>query len=160
MKIAPNTVVNFHYTLTDEEGLELESSRGGDPTAYLHGSNGIIKGLESALEERTAGETLAITLAPEDAYGLRQPDRVQRVPVKHLIFKGKLRPGMAVQLNTSKGRQSVTVSKAGRHSADVDTNHPLAGKVLNFDVEILSVRDATAEELSHGHAHGVGGHHH
>ena len=160
MKIAKNAVVTFHYTLSDEEGKELENSRGGDATAYLHGSNSIIKGLEVELEDKAAGDTLSVTLAPADAYGLRQPDRVQRVPVKHLIFKGKLRPGMAVQLNTSKGRQSVTVSKAGRHSADVDTNHPLAGKVLNFDLEILSVRDATAEEISHGHAHGVGGHHH
>jgi FKBP-type peptidyl-prolyl cis-trans isomerase SlyD len=160
MKIAANTVVSFHYTLTDEEGSQLESSRGADPTAYLHGSNGIIKGLESQMTGRGEGDTLVVTLAPEEAYGLRQPDRIQKVPVKHLIFKGKLQPGMAVQLNTSKGRQPVTISKAGRHSAQIDTNHPLAGKTLTFDIEIVAVRDATAEELSHGHAHGVGGHQH
>ena len=160
MKIAANTVVSFHYTLTDEEGLPLESSRESEPTAYLHGSHGILKGLESELEGGEAGDTLAVTLAPEDAYGLRQPERIQKVPVKHLIFKGKLRPGMTVQLNTSKGRQAVTISKAGRHSAQIDTNHPLAGKTLTFNIEIMAVRDATAEELSHGHAHGAGGHQH
>jgi FKBP-type peptidyl-prolyl cis-trans isomerase SlyD len=160
MKIAKNAVVTFHYTLSDEEGKELENSRGGDATAYLHGSNGIIKGLEVELEDKAAGDTLSVTLAPADAYGLRQEDRVQRVPVKHLIYKGKLRPGMAVQLNTSQGRQPVTITKAGRHSADIDTNHPLAGKTLQFDIEVVDVREATADELSHGHAHGAGGHQH
>ena len=160
MKIAKNAVATFHYTLSDEDGEELENSRTGAATAYLHGSNSIIKGLEAELEDKTAGDTLSVTLAPTDAYGLRRADRVQRVPVKHLLYKGKLRAGMAVQLNTSQGRQAVTVTKAGRHSADIDTNHPLAGKPLRFDIEVLDVREATADEVSHGHAHGVGGHQH
>jgi FKBP-type peptidyl-prolyl cis-trans isomerase SlyD len=160
MKIAEHTVVSFHYTLSDEAGEELESSRGGDPTAYLHGTNGIIKGLEEQLTDKEAGDTLEVTLAPEAAYGLRQPERAQRVPVKHLVYKGKLRPGMTVQLNTSEGRHPVTITKTGRHSADVDTNHPLAGKTLSFAIEVVDVRAASAEEISHGHAHGPGGHHH
>ena len=160
MKIAANTVASFHYTLSDEAGEELESSRGGEPTVYLHGSNNIIKGLEVQLADKVVGDTLLVTLAPEDAYGPQQAQRVQRVPVKHLIFKGKLRPGMRVQLNTSQGRQPVAVVKVGRHSANIDINHPLAGKTLNFDIEIVDVRDATAEEVSHGHAHGPGGHQH
>ena len=80
--------------------------------------------------------------------------------MKHLLFKGKLRPGMTAQLNTRDGRLPVTVVKVGRHTADVDTNHPLAGQTLTFDIEIMDVRAATAEETAHGHVHGPGGHHH
>jgi len=160
MKIARDTVVSFHYTLSDEQGTELESSRDQDPTAYLHGHNGIIRGLEDELTDKSAGDRVQVTLPPELAYGKRNEERIQRVPVKHLIFKGKLRAGQNAQLNTSEGRHPVTVVKAGRHSADVDTNHPLAGKTLSFDIEILDVRQATGEELDHGHAHGPGGHHH
>lgn len=160
MKISKDSVVSFHYTLSDTDGTELESSSGEEPTVYLHGHNGIIPGLEAELADKEAGSSVDVTLAPEQAYGLRQEERVQRVPVKHLLFKGKLRPGMTVQLNTSEGRHPVTVVKAGRHSADVDTNHPLAGQTLSFKVEIVDVRAASAEEISHGHAHGPGGHQH
>ncbi len=160
MQISKESVVTFHYTLRDEAGEQLETSRDGDPTAYLHGANNIITGLESALEGRSAGDVFTVTLQAEDAYGPRDPQRQQRVPVKHLVFKGKLRPGMVVQLNTSEGMRPVTVVKAGRHSADIDTNHPLAGQALTFDIEILDVREASAEERAHGHAHGPGGHQH
>lgn len=160
MQIADKTVVQFHYTLRDESGEELETSRGGEPTAYLHGANNIIKGLENALAGKSTGDVFSATVGPEDGYGQRQPDREQRVPVKHLIFKGKLKAGMAVHLNTSKGSVPVTVVKAGRHSADIDTNHPMAGRTLTFDVEVIDVREASAEEVTHGHAHGPGGHHH
>lgn len=160
MHISKESVVTFHYTLRDEAGEQLETSRDGDPTAYLHGANNIITGLESALEGRSAGDVFTVTVQAEDAYGPRDPQRQQRVPVKHLVFKGKLRPGMVVQLNTSEGMRPVTVVKAGRHSADIDTNHPLAGQALTFDIEILEVREASAEERAHGHAHGPGGHQH
>jgi FKBP-type peptidyl-prolyl cis-trans isomerase SlyD len=126
LNIAPETVVVFHYSLRNEEGEELESSRGADPTAYLHGANNIIPGLETAMTGKSAGDIFSATVAAEQAYGLHNPEKVQRVPVKHLLFKGKLRPGMVVQLNTSDGRIPVTVTKAGRHSADIDTNHPTA----------------------------------
>lgn len=160
MQIANNTVASFHYTLRDTEGNVLESSDGSDPTVYLHGHNNMITGLEQAMNGHSAGDRFAVELEAKDAYGPRDEARIQRVPVKHLVFKGKLRPGMTVQLNTSEGRRPVTVAKAGRHSADIDTNHPLAGKALSFDVEILEVRDASEEELAHGHAHGPGGHQH
>ena len=160
MNIGPETVVIFHYTLQDEAGTELESSRGSDPSAYLHGKNNIIPGLESAMIGRTTGDVFSATVAPEDAYGTINADKVQRVPMKHLVFKGKLRPGSVVQLSTSEGMVPVTVTKAGRHSADIDTNHPLAGQTLTFDIEIIEVRAASSEELTHGHAHGPGGHHH
>ena len=160
MIIGPETVAEFHYTLRNTKGEELESSRGGDPTAYLHGANNIINGLETAMTGKTKGDVFSATVEPEQAYGQPDPDKLQRVPIKHLLFKGKLRPGMVVQLNTSDGRIPVTVTKAGRHSADIDTNHPLAGETLTFDIEVVGVRAASAEELSHGHAHGPGGHHH
>lgn len=160
MTIAARHVVVFHYTLRDEDGKELETSRDGDPSAYLHGANNIIPGLESAMAGKNTGDVFSATVAPEQAYGLRDPARAQRVPAKHLLHKGKLQPGMVVQLQTSEGQRPVTVVKAGKFSADIDTNHPLAGKALTFDVEIVEVRPASAEELAHGHAHGPGGHHH
>jgi len=160
LQINKNAVVTFHYTLHNEAGEELETSRDGDATAYLHGAGNIIPGLETAMEGRESGDTFSASLAPEDAYGQPDPQRQQRVPVKHLVFKGKLKAGMVVQLNTSNGVVPVTVVKAGRHSADIDTNHPLAGQALTFDIEILDVREASAEEIAHGHAHGPGGHQH
>jgi FKBP-type peptidyl-prolyl cis-trans isomerase SlyD len=109
---------------------------------------------------REAGDVFSASIAPAEAYGRHNANRTRRVPIKHLVFKGKLRPGKVVQLNTSEGSKPVTVLKAGRHSADIDTNHPLAGQALTFDIEIVDLRPATSEELAHGHAHGPGGHHH
>lgn len=160
MQIGPGTVVSFHYTLRNAQEEELETSRGGEPTSYLHGANNIIPGLEAAMLDKSTNDVFTATVEPEQAYGLRKPELSQRVPVKHLIFKGKLRAGDVAQLNTQQGQRPVTVTKVGRHSADVDTNHPLAGQTLTFDIEIIELRAATAEEVSHGHAHGPGGHHH
>lgn len=160
MNIGPGTVAIFHYTLRDDEGKELESSRGSDPSAYLHGAGNIIPGLEKAMIGKAAGDVFSASVPPEEAYGHRDAKKQQRVPVKHLLYKGKLRPGMVVQLNSSEGRLPVTIVKVGRHSADIDTNHPLAGQTLTFDIEIMDVRAATEEEVAHGHAHGPGGHHH
>jgi FKBP-type peptidyl-prolyl cis-trans isomerase SlyD len=160
MKITKDSVASFHYTLTDEAGIELETSRDSQPTVYLHGHKGILPALEAHLADKASGDVIQAILGPEEAYGAKQEESITRVPVKHLIYNGKLRPGMAVHLNTSKGRQPVTIAKVGRHSADIDTNHPLAGKTLQFDIEIVEVRAATVDELSHGHAHGPGGHQH
>jgi FKBP-type peptidyl-prolyl cis-trans isomerase SlyD len=168
MKITPNTVVSFHYLLSEgEEGqekTEVENSHQSEPTIYLHGASNIIAGLEGALEGKTAGDTISVSLAPQDAYGLRDPANVQRVPMKHLVLQGKSKqrpkPGMLAQLKTSEGMRSVSIIKAGRHSAEVDTNHPLAGKTVHFEIEVSEVRAASEEEISHGHAHGPGGHQH
>ncbi len=160
MQVAADTVVSFHYRLFNSSGEELESSEGGEATRYLHGRNNIIRGLEEALLGLAAGDSTSVELPPEKAYGLRNDELRQRVPVKHLIGKGKLKAGDIVQVNTEQGRRSVTIVKMGRHSADIDANHPLAGQTLRFDVEIVEVRAADAEELAHGHAHGPGGHQH
>ena len=160
MDISTHTVVTFHYTLSDSEGEEIETSRAGEPSAYLHGAANILPGLEKAMAGRTAGDVFSVSLGAVDAYGLRDPARQQRVPVKHLLFEGRLRQGMLVQVNTSEGRQPARVVKLGKFSADLDTNHPLAGRDLVFDIEILEVRPATAEEVAHRHVHGPGGHQH
>ena len=160
MDITDNTVVYFHYTLINESGETVETSLDGEPSAYLHGAGNILAGVEQALTGKTAGDKVDVTLPPEQAYGPKQPDRVQRVPVKHLIFKGKLRPGLTVQVNTADGRRPATVVKAGKFSADIDTNHPLAGQTLTFNIEVVELREASAEELAHRHVHGPGGHQH
>ena len=164
MKITDKSVVQFHYVLKDEAGTELESSHGNDPLAYLHGANNTLVGLEKALTDKEAGAKFSVTLQPEDAYGERQEDMVQRVPVKHLeglpSKNAKWKAGMIGVVHTEQGQRQVTVIKAGKFMVTVDINPPLAGKVLTFDIEVVDVRAATAEEVEHGHAHGVGGHHH
>ena len=163
MKITNNTVVQFHYTLTDEAGEELESSQGSDALAYLHGHNNMLVGVEKALTDKETGDKFSVTLQPEDAYGERQENSIQRVPAKHL--KGasknvKWKAGMIASVQTEQGQRQVTVIKAGKFMVTVDMNPPLAGKVLTFDLEVVDVRAATDDEVEHKHAHGVGGHHH
>ena len=154
-------VVAFDYILRDaDSGEEIERSDEGSPNVYLHGHRNVLPGLEEAVAGKQEGDAVTVTLPPERAYGLRQDNSVHRVPIKHLVFRGKLKPGMVVQLNTDQGRRSVTVLKAGRHSADIDANPPLAGQAVRFDIEIVGVRAADPEEVSHGHAHGPGGHQH
>lgn len=160
MQIVADKVVSFHYHLSEGEGEAFENSRDGDPVLYLHGRHGMLSGLEEAMAGKETGDTFTVTLSPEKAYGKRRESAQQRVPIKHLVTKGKLKPGMVVQINTEKGAKEATVLKVGLKNVDVDSNHPLAGKTLTFAVEIVDVRDATPEELSHGHAHGVGGHQH
>jgi FKBP-type peptidyl-prolyl cis-trans isomerase SlyD len=160
MKIADKTVVQFHYILKDEAGEEIENSYANDPMAYLHGHNNMLVGLEKALTDKAAGEKFSVTLQPEDAYGERQEEAIQRVPAKHLQGAKKWKTGMIAIVETEGGQRQVTVVKAGKFMVTVDMNPPLAGKVLSFDLEVVDVRAATDEEVEHGHAHGVGGHHH
>jgi len=161
--IKADSVVTFHYRVSDADGALLEESYGGDPLAYLHGHNGMLPALESALEGKSVGDEFEVTLDPEQAYGQRREDSVQRISPKHVVpasRKSKYTPGMLIQVNTAEGPRDVIVVKAGLKTLDVDTNHPFAGKTLTFAVKIETVREATEEELAHGHAHGVGGHHH
>ena len=163
MNISDKSVVSFHYTLKDDQGQQIETSQGGESSLYLHGADNIIPGLEKAMEGKTVGDSFEVTVEPAEAYGMRNEELTQRVPMKHLIKKGpgkKVKRGDVVQVNTEQGMRSVTVLKAGRHTADIDANHPLAGKTLTFEVEIADIRKATAEEVEHGHAHGIGGHQH
>lgn len=160
MQIEKDKVVQFHYALSDSDGNLIEDSRDGDPMAYLHGANNIIPGLEEALAGHAAGDKVEVEVPPEKGYGMREEDQVQRISAKYLKHAGKLRPGMQVPLKTEDGQRWVTVVKVGLKTVDVDANHPFAGKTLTFSVEITDVRDATEEEVAHGHAHGPGGHQH
>ena len=160
MKIADKTVVQFHYTITGENGEELDTSLKGEPMAYLHGHNNMLVGVEKQLTDKEAGDKVAFTLQPEEAYGERQEDAIQRVPTKHLQGAKSWKKGMVAVVNTEQGQRQVTVLKVGKFMVTVDLNPPLAGKVLNFDIEVINVRAATDEEIDHGHAHGVGGHQH
>jgi FKBP-type peptidyl-prolyl cis-trans isomerase SlyD len=159
--IAKDSVVAFHYTLTDADGKTVESSRDSEATVYLHGANNILPAMEKAFEGKTVGDTFELTLTPADAYGERSENALQRVPAKYLTHEGKLKAGQIVSLHLKDGgSQPVTVIKVGKFSVDIDGNHPLAGMTLNFAIEVVDVRDASAEEKEHGHAHGAGGHHH
>jgi FKBP-type peptidyl-prolyl cis-trans isomerase SlyD len=160
MSVQDKKVVDFHYTLTSEAGEELDSSREREPMSYLHGAGNIISGLEKAMADREPGDRFEVTVPPEEAYGTRNDANVQRIPLKRLGKLPRPRPGQVLNLQTQQGPAQVTVLKVGRFNIDVDANHPLAGQVLNFDVEIIAVREASEEELSHGHAHGPGGHQH
>ena len=160
MKIDKDTVVSFHYTLKDTEGEEMESSRDRDPMTYLHGSNGIIVGLEKALQGREAGDTFEVTVGPDEAYGVVKEANIQRIPLKKLKGIGKILPGQILNLQTKDGPVQVTVVKVGRFNVDVDANHPLAGETLTFDIEVTEVREASSEELEHGRVHAPGGHEH
>ncbi len=160
MNIEKDTVVQFHYTLKDESGEQLETTAGKDPMAYLHGHGNIIPGLEKEMLGKQEGDQFSATVEPKDAYGERKEGQAQRIPIKHLQGAKKWRKGMIAVVQTDKGQRQVVIEKVGKFNADCDLNHPLAGKTLTFDIEIVSVREASAEEKSHGHAHGVGGHHH
>lgn len=160
MQIEKDKVVSFHYRLS-EDGSELEDSHEGDPMLFLYGYGGLISGLEEAMSGRNNGDSFSVTLPPEKAYGHRNAEAVQRIPVKHFGARGKkLKRGDVVPLQTTQGPMEVTILKVGKFMADVDANHPLAGRSLTFEIDIVDVRDATVDEISHGHAHGPGGHDH
>jgi FKBP-type peptidyl-prolyl cis-trans isomerase SlyD len=164
MLIAEDKVVSFHYRLSEPGQEAVDDSRDGQPVVYLHGHDGMLPGLEEALTGKQVGDKFTVTLPPEKAYGPRREDAVQRISVKRVINPGNkrvnYRPGMVVQVNSDHGPREVTVIKAGLKTIDVDTNHPMAGRTLQFEIEVVDVRDATDEEIAHGHVHGVGGHQH
>jgi FKBP-type peptidyl-prolyl cis-trans isomerase SlyD len=160
MQIGKDSVVAIHYTLTDTKGTVLDSSNGQDPLTYLHGAHAIIPGLENALEGKSAGESLTVSIPPDQAYGLRDEAMVQEVSRK-AFGNIKVEPGMQFRAEgQNAGSRIVTVVAVDGDSIRIDANHPLAGQTLNFDVKIMTVRAATAEEVAHGHVHGAGGHHH
>lgn len=160
MHITANKVVTIDYTLTDEQGQIIDSSQGRDPLAYLHGFNNIIPGLEDALEGRKSGDSLNVVVAPGEAYGERDDALVQSVSRSLFEDADGLEVGMRFQSVSEQGVHLVTVVDVTDDTVTVDANHPLAGLTLNFDVTVVDVRDATDEELEHGHVHGPGGHHH
>jgi FKBP-type peptidyl-prolyl cis-trans isomerase SlyD len=167
-RVADRKVVSFHYRLCEVDargghGQWLEESFGKEPLKYLHGYHNVIVGLEKAMTGKRVGDKVSITLNPEQAYGHRHPNSIRRIGVKHLHLprgEKKLRPGMKVAVKTERGYKEVIVVKAGKFNADIDLSHPLSGKVLYYEIEVVGIRDASAEEIAHGHVHGKGGHQH
>jgi FKBP-type peptidyl-prolyl cis-trans isomerase SlyD len=160
MQIAENTVVSFHYTLTDDQGQVLDSSQGREPLVYLQGVGQIVPGLEKAMEGRKIGDQFKVDVVPEEGYGVRHAELVQEVPREAFQGVEDIQPGMQFQGRGPQGVINVTVTKVEDDKVHIDGNHPLAGQALHFDVEVTDVRAASEEELSHGHVHGEGGHHH
>ncbi len=160
MEIMADRVVLIHYTLKDDKGAVIDSSAGGEPLAYIQGHGNLVPGLEKALEGRGDGNTVAVSVAPADGYGIRDESLIQRVPKRSLQGSGEIKKGMQFQARTDDGMRLFTVVAVVGDMVTLDGNHPLADQTLNFDVQIVSVREATGEELEHGHVHGAGGHHH
>ena len=159
MQISPQTAVSIHYTLTNLDGDQLDSSIGGEPLVYLHGTGNIIPGLEQALAGKQVGDKLQVSIPPEQAYGL-QDYSMQHVVSKKMFEDMDIEVGMQFHADVSHGTGIITITEINGDDVTIDGNHPLAGVTLNFDVEVVAVRPATAEELAHGHVHGAGCDHH
>ena len=160
MQIADNKAVLIHYTLTNLDDEVMDSSAGGEPLAYLHGKGNIVPGLEKELLGKKAGDKVNVEVSPEEGYGELNEELIQEV--ERAAFEGveSIEVGMRFMAQTAWGQQPVVVTAVTEETVIVDGNHPLADQTLKFDVEVVEVRDASEEELEHGHAHGEGGHHH
>lgn len=158
--IGNNCVVSIHYTLTDDAGNLLDSSINSEPLYYLHGADNLIPGLENELTGKAAGAAFKVSVPPEQGYGTYREELLQTVPLD--LFKGvdEVKPGMQFETQGPDGPELIMVTAVSSVDVTVDGNHPLAGKTLHFDVTVESVRDATAEELDHGHPHDGHNHHH
>ena len=159
MSIKKDSVVTFNYTLKDDAGTVIDSSAPGEPLAYLHGHGNLVAGLERELEGKNTGDKLSVKVTPADGYGEHSQDLIQKIPRRTLKGINKVTVGMRLHAQTQHGPRAVTVTAVTGDMVTIDGNHPLAGQNLNFDIELLEVRDATEEELAHGHVHGPGGHH-
>ncbi|MEQ9098926.1 MAG: peptidylprolyl isomerase [Imperialibacter sp.] len=159
MKIGKEKVVSIHYTLKDNEGTTLDSSVGDQPLLYIHGIGNLIPGMEEGLDGKTKGDKVEIKVSPEKGYGVRDERMIQKMP-RSAFGDQKVEVGMQFNAGTKNGQQVVTVTKVEMDGITIDGNHALAGVDLNFSVEVLDVRDASKDELAHGHVHGPGGHHH
>ena len=160
MEITADRVVTIHYTLKDDSGTVLDSSAGAEPLVYIQGHGNLVSGLEKALEGKENGNTLKVVVTPAEGYGTHDAALIQRVPKRSLQSGGAIQKGAQFQARTDDGMRLFTVTAVIGDMVTLDGNHPLADKTLHFDVEILNVREASAEELEHGHVHGAGGHHH
>jgi FKBP-type peptidyl-prolyl cis-trans isomerase SlyD len=153
----PRNVITFHYTLKDPGGRLLDTSAGGEPITFLEGAGQIIDGLETQLRPLPAGSRERITVEAAQAYGLRDDSQVQRLPRASIPIEGELKVGDQFQAGEDRYAPVVTVAGIEDDHVLLDANHPLAGVDLTFDVEVLSVRPATSEEIAHGHVHSADG---
>lgn len=156
MQITKNKVAAIHYTLTDNQGNVLDSSSGREPLHYIHGIGNLIPGMEEGLEGKAKGDKFNLKVSPAKGYGEKNSALTQQVPRSAF---GNQAVEVGMQFQTNQG-QVVTVTNVGLDQITIDANHPLAGVELNFAVEVMEIREATEEEIAHGHVHGPGGHHH
>ncbi len=156
MQIAKNRVVSIHYTLKNDAGTVIDSSEGAEPLVYLHGSQNIIPGLEKALEGKVADDALQVSIDAAEAYGEYNKSLTQVVPSS--MFQGveKIEVGMEFQAQTEQGVEVIRIAAVDGDDVTIDGNHPLAGERLHFDVAVAEVRDASEDELEHGHVHTAG----
>ena len=159
MTITQDKVASIEYTLKNDAGEVLDTSEGQEPLVYLHGAENIVPGLEEALEGKTVGDAISVTVSPEQGYGERNEELIGVVPRAMFESEMPIEVGMTFQAETDQGIQVVTVAGLTDDEVTVDGNNPLAGETLHFDVKVTEVRDATAEELEHGHVHSAGCHH-
>jgi len=159
MKISSNKVATLAYTLKDDDGQILDKADKENPFLYMHGTGGIIKGLESALDDKSVDDSFNIIVAPEDAYGERDDKLIETVPRN--MFEGisdeNMVPGAQFHAQTPQGTQVITIASVQDETVNIDANHPLAGQTLHFEVAVMDIREATEEEIAHGHPHAAGG---
>jgi len=156
MVIEQGKVVSIDYTLKNSEGQVLDTSDGREPLPYLHGAGNIIPGLEAALEGKSTGDQVNAVIEPEHAYGLRDENQIGKVARSDLAGVGEIAVGTQLQAQTPEGPRVVVVTDMDDETVTIDANHPLAGETLHFDVTVSDVRDATPEEVKHGHVHAPG----
>lgn len=161
MKFGPQKVIRFDYTLSDNDGEVIDSTEGQEPLAFIYGSAALKPALREQMEGRQSGDSFQVTVQPEDGYGLRDESLIREVGRDMFGDIEQIEAGMLFQTaNAGGATEMVTVVAVGDDTVTVDHNHPLAGVTLNFAIDVIEVRDATQEEISHGHVHGPGGHQH
>lgn len=160
-QVSTNYVIEVHYNLKDDNNELIDTTYDEDkPMVYIHGRRQMITGFERGIAGAVVGDKRAFSVMPAEGYGLRNINNTQRIPSKYLKHEGRLVAGKAIKVNTENGVVPGTIIKVGKFNVDVDMNHPLAGQNLHFEVEIMGIRKALDEEISHGHVHGEGGCHH
>jgi FKBP-type peptidyl-prolyl cis-trans isomerase SlyD len=159
VQIQQRSVVGIEYTLKNDQGEVLDTSEGHGPLVYLHGLGNLVPGLEKALEGKATGDSLDLTLTPDEGYGQRDEKLVRKLPLRKIHDKNP-QPGKRYRAELADGHRIALVTGISGDYASIDANHPLAGLTLHFTVKVVEVREATAEELAHGHVHGQGGHKH
>jgi len=159
MQIENNKVATLSYHLKNAQGELLDKADAGQPFIYLHGANNIVVGLESRLAGKTMGDSVSAVVPPEEAYGVRDDSLTQEIPRNMFenMDETMLVAGAQFEAQTNAGREIITIVSVSDDTISIDANHPLAGETLHFDIEVLSVREASAEEISHGHVHAAGG---
>ncbi len=159
MNITTNKIASLAYTLKNDDGEILDKADENNPFLYMHGTGGIIKGLENALNEKSVNDSFSLIFAPDEAYGERDEKLTESVP--RTMFEGipdeEMVAGAQFHAQTEQGTQVIVIADVDGDTVKIDANHPLAGQTLHFDVAVLDIRDATEEEIAHGHPHTPGG---